>query len=452
MIDKGHVCVPETEFDLALICLTYLSFDQFVHPASKTDIQAALYHGDYAFADYASCFWVHHLIETIDKTPDLPSRALEDLVESIGVLLDVQWASPRKSLVVSSTTQKCLSALAMYDTYDNICQAIVSTKHQLLPTGKGPSADEPLNIANAVQAIRTELEMLVSSSDTTEEQKRQLQHFYGSGMFKCQRLNCQFYWKGFATQAMRDYHVSKHERAFMCTEEGCPQATIGCVTAQDLLKHMESDHGKTMEADVEFPEEEPGEVGGPRRPQRQPATFQCNLCPKRFTRAHNLRSHLRAHTDERPFVCSVCRRAFSRQHDRKRHEILHSGEKKFVCRGDLKNGDKWGCGRRFARGMDSLGIHFRSEAGRICIRPLLAEEAQEKLDNAQLAQAPASYPNDFLRSPQTTTTQTPVPPRLLPSALLAQYPALAGIQWDQLPPGSPEELDHFEDVNDEFAA
>lgn len=57
---------------------------------------------------------------------------------------------------------------------------------------------------------------------------------------------------------------------------------------------------------------------------RHPATFECNICSKRFTRAYNLRSHLRTHIDERPFVCTVCGKAFARQNDRQRHETLHS--------------------------------------------------------------------------------------------------------------------------------
>lgn len=115
------------------------------------------------------------------------------------------------------------------------------------------------------------------------------------------------------------------------------------------------------------------ESGSASRVQKHPATFQCNLCPSRFTRAYNLRSHLRTHTNERPFVCNVCGKAFAHQIDRKRHEGLHSGEKNFVCKGELRQGGQWGCGRRFARA-DALGRHFRSEAGRICIKPLHDEE------------------------------------------------------------------------------
>src|SRR5205085_2940834 len=95
---------------------------------------------------------------------------------------------------------------------------------------------------------------------------------------------------------------------------------------------------------------------------------QCNLCPKKFTRAYNLRSHLRTHTDERPFVCTICGKAFARQHDRKRHEGLHSGEKKFVCKGQLKAGGAWGGGRRFGRA-DALGRQWIGLEGRgACVK------------------------------------------------------------------------------------
>jgi hypothetical protein len=207
-----------------------------------------------------------------------------------------------------------------------------------------------------------------------------------------------------------------------------------------------------------------GDGSNPKRTQKHPATFQCNLCPKRFTRAYNLRSHLRTHTDERPFVCSVCGKAFARQHDRKRHEGLHSGEKKFVCRGVLKDNGSWGCGRRFARA-DALGRHFRSEAGRVCIRPLLEEEAQEKggweqnqqMDNGNgMYGGPipsqnyggmmASTQSGFDNFPQVSGGMAVGAPQYgLPAALLAQYPALAGIQWDQLPAGPPD--DHEGDIS-----
>jgi transcription factor CRZ1 len=176
------------------------------------------------------------------------------------------------------------------------------------------------------------------------------------------------------------------------------------------------------------------------RVQKHPATFQCTICPKRFTRAYNLRSHLRTHTDERPFVCTVCGKAFARQHDRKRHEGLHSGEKKFVCKGDLGSGGHWGCGRKFARA-DALGRHFRSEAGRICIKPLLDEEATERTRNRLLEQQQAQFVADSLQPVQQPMTIGMDASGgagggfALPAALLAQYPALNNIDWSTLPPG-----------------
>jgi hypothetical protein len=83
--------------------------------------------------------------------------------------------------------------------------------------------------------------------------------------------------------------------------------------------------------DLANPEQTPFDSAESRRQQKHPATFQCTLCPKRFTRAYNLRSHLRTHTDERPFVYQAYGKVFARKLDRKRQQGLHSSEEKSVC-------------------------------------------------------------------------------------------------------------------------
>lgn len=196
--------------------------------------------------------------------------------------------------------------------------------------------------------------------------------------------------------------------------------------------------------DLAIPERTPSNGADNKRVQKHPATFCCHLCSKRFTRAYNLRSHLRTHTDERPFVCTVCGKAFARQHDRKRHEGLHSGEKKFVCRGILQSQQLWGCERRFARA-DALGRHFRSEAGQACIKPLLEEEAAERQkawmeeQRQQEAQVTAA---GLVPQPLVNQPQMDMMGNFLPAALLQQYPALAVIDWNSVPQGPPPEEDY----------
>jgi transcription factor CRZ1 len=107
-----------------------------------------------------------------------------------------------------------------------------------------------------------------------------------------------------------------------------------------------------------------------------------------------------------------------------------------VCKGDLKAGGPWGCGRRFARA-DALGRHFRSEAGRICIKPLLDEEVLERQrawqEQRMQQQAQAQHQQNMMMAPPPPVdpaTGYPIDAgHYLPAALLAQYPALAQVNW-----------------------
>lgn len=174
---------------------------------------------------------------------------------------------------------------------------------------------------------------------------------------------------------------------------------------------------------------------GHKKIQRHPSAFACDLCEKKFTRAYNLRSHKRTHTNERPYVCSVCDKAFARQHDRKRHEALHSGEKKFECKGVLANGvTPWGCGHKFARA-DALGRHFRTEAGKECIRALVEEADREKKhasnDGLQIYDGNEGAPALTLSPPVNESLHGNLDgvsvESYFPPALLEQFPMLSGL-------------------------
>ncbi|KAF7503650.1 hypothetical protein GJ744_003428 [Endocarpon pusillum] len=127
-----------------------------------------------------------------------------------------------------------------------------------------------------------------------------------------------------------------------------------------------------------LPRDESSDGKSPSR-AKHPATYACDLCPKRFTRRSNLTSHQLSHKNEKPFACTVCETTFVRKSDRERHQKTHSGERKFVCRGDLRDGmprTTLGCGKGFPRA-DALASHLRSQAGRTCLKPLSEEERLE---------------------------------------------------------------------------
>ena len=115
--------------------------------------------------------------------------------------------------------------------------------------------------------------------------------------------------------------------------------------------------------------------------------FQCTLCPKRFTRAYNLRSHLRTHTDERPFVCSVCGKAFARQHDRRRHEGLHSGMLEADVRGPQTSSESSIAGGESSEQKTSNIEAQNEDALHVYIKPTSMDEQTLKDHPAELEES-----------------------------------------------------------------
>nr|XP_006812939.1 PREDICTED: dentin sialophosphoprotein-like [Saccoglossus kowalevskii] len=89
------------------------------------------------------------------------------------------------------------------------------------------------------------------------------------------------------------------------------------------------------------------------KPQVNIASFQCDLCMKKFTRRDHMNRHKRLHIDQKPFTCDICLNKFSRKEHVRRHQLQHTGEKPYKC--DT-------CQRSFTR-KEHLKIHQRTHTG-----------------------------------------------------------------------------------------
>ena len=102
----------------------------------------------------------------------------------------------------------------------------------------------------------------------------------------------------------------------------------------------------------------------------RPSTkHQCHLCPKSFSRAYHLRSHLDAHQGIQRYCCTICQTLFVRRNDLRAHTIeqhsIDNEKPAFYCRQVDPNGAVRGCGNSFAR-KSLLARHLRGAKAASC--------------------------------------------------------------------------------------
>lgn len=299
----------------------------------------------------------------------------EEMQETLEVFIETRWTSRSVPKVrVPKSVEKAISTMKCSDSYDKIAQAMIQAKRQLHAQGQDLAEDEPLDIWKVTQEIRSSYESL-DLSLLTETERKTITQLYGTNLFKCPRVNCYFYHDGFSSSRLRDSHVLKHERPFLCLVEGCYKADFGCTTEDELKKHLFLYHGIDIMEDNEFPtpaEEKKEDVS------TGPGKYECRDCGKKFTRRHNLNAHSRSHANVRSFECRICSQRFIRKSDCVRHEKGHES-KGFLCGGTLDDGSTWGCKAAFSRA-DKRAMHFKSKKGQACIKPFMAQELKKRRD------------------------------------------------------------------------
>lgn len=89
-----------------------------------------------------------------------------------------------------------------------------------------------------------------------------------------------------------------------------------------------------------------------RHPTRR--TFECDLCPSKFSRSHDLSRHRLTHTRERPFVCERCGRRFARRDALRRHDKVDPVTGQKVCAAE---GRPKGSGGKKKAGKETTSEH-----------------------------------------------------------------------------------------------
>lgn len=371
-----HIDLSSGELALANLSVDYLNMPCFRQ--DTPDLTALVLGGYYGFMDYAIAYWVRHVEEAAVGAHE-GDAMIQDLAESLTVLLDVHFTVPAKQLHISEGNKKRLQVFESLPRFHDLEQAVVWARKELTFFGETRESEKALDLGCVVRNARSELERLVEGArNKPTKQADELEAMYGPKPFKCSRLSCRYFYDGFTTAQQREQHHDKHLLPFRCTFIGCPRSSLGMATERELEKHVRETH--RAPADDEFPSlgELSGQedTAGPAKGQKRQATpkakrpqvteWTCDRCSRVFRKKFNLKSHMVTHSDERGFSCGTCDLAFARESDRNRHEKTHE-EPGFVCGGELPDGQRWGCGQRFVRA-DTLRNHHRTIAGQACLR------------------------------------------------------------------------------------
>ncbi|KAJ5626588.1 hypothetical protein N7528_004015 [Penicillium herquei] len=262
---------------MASLCVGYLSLPGFYGFLSDESVKELLNNGYYAFLDYAVRYWTSHLKSGLTTSAD--ETVTISVISLLQDFLSMHYQTSGASIEVPYEARQAFRFLQLYQwgNFEQFLQAFHAKDEQVRTFGESAALNQALDIPDVISRIRRSLEETKLESNSPNGSM--ISSFYGVDVFKCSRLSCDFFHRGFHTAKQRDEHIEKHNRSFGCPFPVCVRATLGFSTQRELQKHISQTH-KSMEQESNiFPSK-----------KASPA-LQCSRCEEFFYKPRLLLNH-----------------------------------------------------------------------------------------------------------------------------------------------------------------
>jgi hypothetical protein len=309
-----YIRVSLIECNLAAVCLHYLTFDCFDDEVTPERLREFAQRGYFSLQDYAVAKWSDHVHAIVKMSPDSFFEDDESFL-ALGTItmaleeFSIRYEDEIHHQDLAETARLDCEAHEALNFHWNLLHVWSHVRRQ---QDKGVIARNDISLNALRKVLKRNREFI---EKLRAQEFRDLTTFYGKKKFKCSKLTCFYFHEGFENAAIRDKHVNKHDRPFICDVPGCSISEFGFSSNTELDKHKRFFHPEMADQAITF------------KVAKEPVTsnkFECHLCKKKFTRRFSHKNHMRSHTGDKPFACSECGKAFTRRNDRVRHEKIHN--------------------------------------------------------------------------------------------------------------------------------
>ena len=213
---------------MALYCINYLSSQPFSLLATQEMLEQSSKRGYYVLLDYAASYWVDHLQEGIDRTQrsHTPASLHDRIAFPVKLFLHENHVLDQHNLDMLDRGHS-----EFFATICGISKGI-GARNQWLQLEVRCS-----RITKTLEAVMENLH-----DQPAGIVRESMMEMYGTQQYRCHKLGCIHFQKGFMSKSRRETHQNRHERPFPCPKAHCPSQALGFPDEKGLKRHLFQTH------------------------------------------------------------------------------------------------------------------------------------------------------------------------------------------------------------------